>query len=138
MWEFISGSQRCSSAMFLSDASCSVAKSYLILWDPMDCSAPGSPVLHHLPEFAQIHIHWVGDAIQPSHASSLLFFLVYFNDLPVLTFFRETTQLFIFLLFFCFLTLSTLIFIISFLLLTLALVCSSFSSCLRCTIQLFI
>ena len=32
----------------------------------MDCSMLGCPVLHYLPEFAQIHIHWVGDAIQPS------------------------------------------------------------------------
>ena len=37
------------------------------LCDPMDCSMPGSPVFHHLPEFAQTHVHWVGDAIQPSH-----------------------------------------------------------------------
>ena len=29
------------------------------LYDPMDCSTPGFPVLHHLPEFAQTHIHWV-------------------------------------------------------------------------------
>ena len=36
------------------------------LCDPMDCSTPGSPVLQNLPEFAQIHVHWVGDAIQPS------------------------------------------------------------------------
>ena len=35
--------------------------------DPMDCSTPGFPVLHHLPELAQIHVHWVIDAIQPSH-----------------------------------------------------------------------
>ena len=35
--------------------------------DPMDCSMPGSLFLHYLPEFAQIHVHWVGDAIQPSH-----------------------------------------------------------------------
>ena len=34
------------------------------------CSAPGSPVLHHLLESAQIHVHWVGDAIQPSHPLS--------------------------------------------------------------------
>ena len=47
--------------------SCSVAKSYPILCDPMDCSMPGFPVLHHLPEFVQVHVHWVGDAIQPSH-----------------------------------------------------------------------
>ena len=32
----------------------------------MDCSTPGLPVLHHLPEFAQTHVHWVSDAIQPS------------------------------------------------------------------------
>ena len=30
----------------------------------MDCSMPGFPVLHYLPDFAQIHVHWVGDAIQ--------------------------------------------------------------------------
>ena len=34
---------------------------------PMDHSTPGSPVLHYLPEFAQIHVHWVSDAIEPSH-----------------------------------------------------------------------
>ena len=39
-------------------------------FDPMDCSTPGFPVLHSLPEFAQIHVHWVGDAIQPSHPLS--------------------------------------------------------------------
>ena len=33
-------------------------------------SVPGLPVLHHLPEFAQTHVHWVGDAIQPSHPLS--------------------------------------------------------------------
>ena len=33
----------------------------------MDCSTPGLPVLHQLPEFTQTHVHWVGDAIQPSH-----------------------------------------------------------------------
>ena len=37
------------------------------LCDPMDCSTPGFPVLHYLPEFAQTHVHWVIDAIQPSH-----------------------------------------------------------------------
>ena len=37
------------------------------LCDPMDCSSPGFPVLHHLLEFAQTQVHWVGDAIQPSH-----------------------------------------------------------------------
>ena len=36
----------------------------------MDCSTPGFPVLHQLPELAQTHVHWVGDAIQPSHPLS--------------------------------------------------------------------
>ena len=36
----------------------------------MDCSIPGFPVLQHLPEFAQTHVHWVGDAIQSSHPLS--------------------------------------------------------------------
>ena len=41
---------------------CSVAKLCPALWDTMDCSTPGFPVLHCLPEFAQTHVHWVGDA----------------------------------------------------------------------------
>ena len=41
--------------------------SHVTLCSPMDCSAPGSSVLHHLPEFAQIHVHWVSDAIYPLH-----------------------------------------------------------------------
>ena len=49
---------------------CSVAQSYLTLYDPMDCSAAGFPVPHYPSEFAQIHVHWVGDAIQPSHPLS--------------------------------------------------------------------
>ena len=36
----------------------------------MDCSMPGLPVHHQLPEFTQTHVHWVGDAIQPSHPLS--------------------------------------------------------------------
>ena len=48
----------------------SVAKSCPALCNPMDCSTPGFPVHHHLPEFAQIHVHWVGDAIQPYHLLS--------------------------------------------------------------------
>ena len=36
-------------------------------WDTMDCSTPGIPVHHHLPELAQTHAHWVGDPIQLSH-----------------------------------------------------------------------
>ena len=37
------------------------------LCDRMDCSLPGFPVQHQLPELIQTHVHWVGDAIQPSH-----------------------------------------------------------------------
>ena len=47
---------------------CSVTKSCTTLCDPMDYSMPGFPVLHYLPEFAQIHGHGVGDAISPSHS----------------------------------------------------------------------
>ena len=46
---------------------CSVIKSCWILCNPMDCSMPGLPVHHQLPEFAQIHVHRVSDVIQPSH-----------------------------------------------------------------------
>ena len=49
---------------------CSVSQSCLTLCDPMHCSMPGFPVLHNLPEFAQTHVHWVGDAIQPSQPLS--------------------------------------------------------------------
>ena len=48
----------------------SVAQSCLTLCDPMNCSTPGLPVHHQLPEFTQTHIHWVSDAIQPSHPLS--------------------------------------------------------------------
>ena len=46
---------------------CSVTKSCPTLCNPMDCSAPGFPILHHLLEFAQTHFHRINDAIQPSH-----------------------------------------------------------------------
>ena len=48
----------------------SVAKLCPTLWDPMNWSTPGFPVLHYLPEFAQTHVHWVSDAIQSSHPLS--------------------------------------------------------------------
>ena len=48
----------------------SVVQSCLTLCDPMNCSTPGFPVHHQLPELAQTHVHWVGDAIQPSHPLS--------------------------------------------------------------------
>ena len=46
---------------------CWIAKLCPILSNPMDCSMPGSLVLHYLLEFAWIHVHWVGGAIQPSY-----------------------------------------------------------------------
>ena len=45
----------------------SVAQSCPTLCDPMNHSTPGLPVHHQLPEFTQTHVHWVGNAIQPSH-----------------------------------------------------------------------
>ena len=46
---------------------CLVAQLCLTLCDPMDCSTPGFPVHHQFPDHAQTHVHWVSDAIQPSH-----------------------------------------------------------------------
>ena len=48
----------------------SVTQSCPTLCDPMNRSTPGLPVHHHLPEFTQTHVHWVGDAIQPSYPRS--------------------------------------------------------------------
>ena len=45
----------------------SVTQSCPTLCDLMNCSTPGLPVHHQLPEFTQTHVHWVGDTIQPSH-----------------------------------------------------------------------
>ena len=47
---------------------CSAApQSCPTLCNPVDCSTPGFPVPHHLPKFAQVHVHCIGDTIQPSH-----------------------------------------------------------------------
>ena len=46
--------------------SCSVPQSYPTVCIPRDCNTPGFPVLHHFPELAQTHVHWVSDAIQLS------------------------------------------------------------------------
>ena len=48
----------------------SVIQSCPSLCDPMNCSTPGLPVPHQLPEFTQTHVHWISDAIQPSHPQS--------------------------------------------------------------------
>ena len=49
---------------------CSVTKLCPTLRDPMDCRTPGFPVPHHLLAFVQVHVHWIRDAIQPSHPLS--------------------------------------------------------------------
>ena len=54
---------------------CSVSQSYPVFCDPMGCSPPGLPVLHHLLEPAQTHVHSVRDAIQQSHPLSSPFCL---------------------------------------------------------------
>ena len=48
----------------------SVTQSCPTIWDPMNCSMPGLPIHHQLPESTQTHVYWVGDAIQPSHPLS--------------------------------------------------------------------
>ena len=52
----------------------SVTQLCLTLHDPMDSSTPGLSVPHHLPKFAQVHVHCTGDAIQPSHPDILFSF----------------------------------------------------------------
>ena len=52
-----------------------ITQSCLTLCNHMDCSTPGLPVHHQLPESTQTHVHWVGDAIQPSHPLSPLLLL---------------------------------------------------------------
>ena len=47
---------------------CSVTQLCPTLCNPMDCSIPGLPVPHRLPEFAQVHVHCIGDTVQPSHS----------------------------------------------------------------------
>ena len=63
------------SPAWIEDCYCSAAPSCLTLCNPVDCSTPGFPVLHHLLELAQTHVHQVGDAIQPSHPLSPLLLL---------------------------------------------------------------
>ena len=60
----------CFADMFSSVRFSSVAQLCLTLCDPMNCSTPGLPVHHQLPEFTQPHVHQVIDAIQPSHPLS--------------------------------------------------------------------
>ena len=61
---------------------CSVTQLGPTLCNPTDCSMPGFPVLHHLPELDQTHVHWVGDAIQPSHPLLIIPFSSCLQSLP--------------------------------------------------------
>ena len=77
------------SIMFLPSQFSSVAQSCPTLCSPMDCSTPGLTVHHQPPELAQTHVHWVSDAIQPSHLLSspsppaLSLFPVFSNQLAL-------------------------------------------------------
>ena len=51
----------------MTESSVQFSHSAMTLCHTLDCSTPGSPGHHHLPELAQIHVHWVGDGIKPSH-----------------------------------------------------------------------
>ena len=62
--------KRCSTP--LSHCCCSVTQLWPTLCGPVVCGTSGFPVLHHHPELAQTHVHWVSDAIQPSHPLSFL------------------------------------------------------------------
>ena len=69
-WTYISCGSCISGQILYHCCCCSVTKSCLTLWDPRDCSTPDCSALHHLPEFAQVHVHWIRDAIQPSNPLS--------------------------------------------------------------------
>ena len=65
--------------------------SHVGICDSMNHSTPGFPVHHHLPEFTQTHVHWVSDAIQPSHP--VIPFFSHFRSCPELESF-QMSQLF--------------------------------------------
>ena len=73
--------------------SCSVSQLCLNLYNPMDCSTWGFPVLHHLPKLAQTHFHWVIDAIQPSCPLSSLLLLPWI--FPTIRVFSNESALYI-------------------------------------------
>ena len=72
---------------------CSVTESCPTLCNPTDYSMLGFPVLHYLPEFAQIHVHWVSEAIQPSHP--LLALLLLTSIFPSIRAFSNESALWI-------------------------------------------
>ena len=76
-----------------------VTQSCLTLSDPTDCSTPGFPVFHFLPELAQTYVHWVSDALHPTISSSVVPFsscLQSFSasgSFPVSQFFKSGSQI---------------------------------------------
>ena len=69
----------------------SIPQSCPTLCNSMDCSSPGFSVHHQLPDLAQTHVHWVGDAIQPSHP--LLCFLLLSSIFPSIRVFSKGSVL---------------------------------------------
>ena len=65
----------------------SVSQLCLTLCDPTDCSTSGFPVHHQLPKVDQTHVHQVGDAVQPSHPSSVIPFSSCLQSFPALGYF---------------------------------------------------
>ena len=70
----------------------SLSRVQLTLCDPMDCSSPGFPVHHQLLELTQTHVHWVGDAIQPSHPLCPLLLLPSSGSFPMSQLFASGGQ----------------------------------------------
>ena len=68
LWQYIVRLRENNEFLKTSDQIRSVTQSCLTLCDPMNCSTPGLPVHHQLPEFTESHVHQVSDAIQPSHS----------------------------------------------------------------------
>ena len=70
---------------------CSVIKLRLTLSNSMNYRMPGFPVLHYIPEFAQTHVHWVSDAVQPSY--SLMPLLLLPSIFPIIRVFSRESAL---------------------------------------------
>ena len=71
----------------VNDCCCSVSQLCPTLCDPMDCSTPCLSVPHHLRKFAQVHVHCISDAIQPSHPQTIFTYLLYLPNYFFLAFF---------------------------------------------------
>ena len=66
-WSFMVSESTASQWALILCCCCSLTKACSTLCNPMNCSMPGFSVLHYFQEFAQTHVHWAGDAVQPSH-----------------------------------------------------------------------